>query len=451
MATPQLAAQSMIKQRREEFMRRIGRRSVAIFPSAPPAIRNADVEHEYRQESDFYYLSGFEEPNSALVLAPGNPKHKFVMFVQPKDREQEVWTGWRAGPEAAMRDYGADRAYTNDKLDKELPKLLKRADRLYYRFGTDPDFDRRVIKLMRHFQRERQRNGIGPSAVIDPADILHEMRLIKSDAELELLRRAIDISAEAHLAAMRALKPSMYEYEIEALLRYVFKKNASRRPGYPPIVASGPNATVLHYTANNRLIREGDLLLIDAGAEFGYYTGDITRTIPASGSYSQEQAAIYQIVLDAQLKAIAAVRPGARFSEPHNCAVRVLTEGMVRLGLLKGEVDELIEKGKYKKFYMHRTSHWLGMDVHDAGSYKVADQWRELRPGMVLTVEPGLYIAEDLEDVDPCYRGIGVRIEDDVLVTEDGNEVLSARVPKAIEEIESLMTCARSGKQEGIK
>jgi Xaa-Pro aminopeptidase len=431
------------KLRREEFMRRIGRSSVAIFPSAPLTTRNADVEHEYRQESDFYYLSGFEEPNSTLVLAPGNLKHKFVMFVQPKDRKREIWTGWRAGPEAAVHEYGADCAYTNDKLDKELPKLLKKADRIYYRFGIDPEFDLRVVELMRRFQRERQLGGTGPSAVIDPSEILHEMRLVKTDADLELLRRAIAISAEAHLAAMRALRPLMYEYEIEAILRYVFKKNGSQRPGYPPIVASGPNATVLHYTANNRLIQEGDLLLIDAGAEFGYYTGDITRTIPASGSYSEEQATIYQIVLDAQLEAISAVRPGARLIEPHDRAVRVLTEGMVRIGLLKGDTDELIEKGKYKRFYMHRTSHWLGMDVHDAGRYKVADKWRELQPGMVLTVEPGLYIAEDLEDVDPRYRGIGVRIEDDVLVTEDGNQVLSAQVPKAIDEIQALMTSAR--------
>jgi Xaa-Pro aminopeptidase len=424
-------------------MKRI-RGGAAIFPSAPTAIRNNDVEHEYRQDTDFYYLTGFEEPNAVAVLAPDNEEHRFVLFVQPKDREREVWTGWRAGEEGAKRDYGADAAFTLDKLDEELPKLVGKAEKIYYRFG-DPLFDGRVADFMRKSQRERQRNGVGPKAIIDPAEMLHEMRLIKAGDDLELLRRAVDISCEGHMAAVRALRPAMYEYEIEAVLRYVFRKNGSPRMGYPPIVASGPNATVLHYTTNNRRIEEGDLLLIDAGTEFGYYTGDITRTYPAGGSFTQDQSAVYQVVLDAQAAAIEAVRPGATFIEPHDAAVRVLTEGMIRLGLLKGEVDKLIEDGGYKKFYMHRTSHWLGMDVHDAGPYKVADEWRKLEPGMVLTIEPGLYIAEDAEDIDPRYLGIGVRIEDDVLVTEDGNEVLSARVPKTVEEIEGLMMGAHSG------
>lgn len=424
-------------------MKRI-RGGAAIFPSAPTAIRNNDVEHEYRQDTDFYYLTGFEEPNAVAVLAPDNEEHRFVLFVQPKDREREVWTGWRAGEEGAKRDYGADAAFTLDKLDEELPKLVGKAEKIYYRFG-DPLFDGRVAAFMRKSQRERQRNGVGPKAIIDPAEMLHEMRLIKAGDDLELLRRAVDISCEGHMAAVRALRPAMYEYEIEAVLRYVFRKNGSPRMGYPPIVASGPNATVLHYTTNNRRIEEGDLLLIDAGTEFGYYTGDITRTYPAGGSFTQDQSAVYQVVLDAQAAAIEAVRPGATFIEPHDAAVRVLTEGMIRLGLLKGEVDKLIEDGGYKKFYMHRTSHWLGMDVHDAGPYKVADEWRKLEPGMVLTIEPGLYIAEDAEDIDPRYLGIGVRIEDDVLVTEDANEVLSARVAKTVEEIEGLMIAAHSG------
>jgi Xaa-Pro aminopeptidase len=402
------------------------------------------VEHEYRQDTDLYYLTGFEEPSAVAVFAPDHPEHRFVLFVRPKDREREVWTGWRAGEEGAKRDYGADAAFTIDKFDEELPKLVGKAEKIYYRF-SDPVFDERVVAFMRRSQRERQRNGSGPTSIIDPAEMLHEMRLVKTEDELELLRRAVDISCEGHMAALRALRPAMYEYEIEAVLRYVFRKNGSPRQGYPAIVASGPNATVLHYTTNNRRIEDGDLLLIDAGTEFGYYTGDITRTYPAGGSFTQDQAAIYQIVLDAQLAAIEAVRPGATFIEPHDRAVRVLTEGLVRLGLLKGEIEKLIEDGEYKKFYMHRTSHWLGMDVHDAGPYKVGDEWRKLEPGMVLTVEPGLYIAEDIEDVDPRYRGIGVRIEDDVLVTGNGNEVLSARVPKSIEEIEGLMIGAHLG------
>jgi len=436
--------------------------AVAIFPAAPTAIRNSDVEHEYRQDTDFYYLTGFEEPNAVAVLAPDHPEHRFVLFVQKKDREREVWTGWRAGEEGAKRDYGADAAFTIDKLDEELPKLAAKADRIYYRFGSDPTFDERLVGLMRRFQRQRQREGAGPTSVIDHAEMLHEMRLVKTADDIELLRRAIDITCEGHLAAIRALRPGVHEYEIEAAIRYVFRKNGSPRSGYPPIVASAANATVLHYTTNNRRIEDGDLVLIDAGAEFGYYTGDVTRTLPARGSFTEDQATLYQLVLDAQSEAVSAIRPGGTFIEPHERAVRVLTEGMVRLGLLRGDVDKLIEDGKrieedeklkeqpdaprgYREFYMHRTSHWLGMDVHDAGPYKVADEWRRLAPGMVMTVEPGIYISEDAEGVDPRYRGIGIRIEDDVLVTETGSEVLSARVPKAIEEIEGMMTGSHLG------
>jgi Xaa-Pro aminopeptidase len=440
---PGIPSKEQTKQRREAIMQRI-RGGIAIFPAAPTAIRNADVEHEYRQDTDFYYLTGFEEPNAVAVLAPDHPEHRFVLFVQPKDREREVWTGWRVGDERAKQEYGADAAFTTDKLDEELPKLAEKADRIYYRFGSDPTFDDRLVGLMRRFQRQRQREGTGPTSVIDPAEILHEMRVIKSHDELALLRRAIDITCEGHIAAIQALKPGVYEYEIEAIIRYVFRKNGSPRSGYPPIVASGENATVLHYTVNDGRVEDGDLLLIDAGAEFGYYTGDVTRTLPARGTFTEDQAVLYQLVLDAQLQAIEAIRPGATFIEPHDRAVRVLTEGLVRLGLLEGEIDKLIEEDALKKFYMHRTSHWLGMDVHDAGPYKVADEWRRLAPGMVMTVEPGLYIAADLEGVDPRYRGIGIRIEDDVLVTEGGNEVLSARVPKVIEDIERLMTGSRS-------
>lgn len=440
LATP---SENEFKQRREELMRRIGG-GVAIFPASPSAIRNGDVEHEYRQDTDFYYLTGFEEPSAVAVLAPQHPEHKFVLFVQAKDREREVWTGWRAGEEGAKRDFGADAAFTIDKLDEELPKLAEKADRIYYRFGSDPTFDERLVGLLRRFQRQRQREGTGPTSVIDPAEMLHEMRLIKTPNELELLRRAIDISCEGHLAAIRALRPGAYEYEIEAELRYVFRKSGSPRCGYTTIVGSGANATVLHYTVNNQQIKDGDLVLIDAGAEFGYYTGDVTRTMPAGGKFTDDQAVLYRLVLDAQLEAIETVRPGATFIEPHARAVRVLTEGLVRLGLLEGEIDKLMEENALKKFYMHRTSHWLGMDVHDAGPYKVADEWRRLAPGMVLTIEPGLYIAADEEGVDPRYRGIGIRIEDDVLVTEQGYEVLSARAPKTIEQIESTMAASRA-------
>jgi len=423
-------------------MRRISG-GAAIFPAAATAIRNGDVEHEYRQDTDFYYLTGFEEPNALAVLVPGHEEHPFVLFVQPKEREREVWTGWRSGEEGAVADYGANAAYPISKLDEHLASLLGNADRIYYRFGADPNIDLRVVSIMRGFQRERQRNGKGPNSVIDPAEILHEMRLIKDPIDLEKLRYAVKISEDAHIAAMRELRPGMFEYELEATLRYLFLKGGSHRPGYPPIVASGPNATILHYTANNRRVESGDLVLIDAGAEYDYYTADVTRTMPASGRFTEPQAEVYQVVLDAQFAAIDAVKPGASFMEPHERALRTLTEGMVRLGLLKGAVDELIKEEAFKKFYMHRTSHWLGMDVHDAGPYKVADEWRRLAPGMILTIEPGIYIANDYDDVDEKYRGIGVRIEDDVLVTQSGNEVLSHRTPKTIEDIERTMAGAK--------
>jgi len=447
---PRNPSSGQFKRRREELMQRMGG-GMAIFPSAPTAVRNSDVEHEYRQDTDFYYLTGFEEPNAVAVLAPDHPEHKFVLFVQPKDRDKEVWTGWRVGPERTKEEYGADEAFTIDKLDEQMPKLAENGDRMYYRFGIDPSFDQRLVGWMGLFQRHRQREGKGPTSIIDPAELLHEMRLVKTPDDLELLRRAIDISCEGHLAAFQALKPGAYEYELEAIIRYVFRKSGSPRCGYPPIVASGHNATVLHYTVNERRIEEGELLLIDAGAEFGYYTGDVTRTMPASGSFTEDQAALYQLVLDAQLEAIEAIRPGVTFNEPHDRVVRVLTEGLVRLRLLDGEIEKLIEENALKKFYMHRTSHWLGMDVHDAGPYKVADEWRKLEPGMVMTVEPGLYIATDFEDVDPRYRGIGIRIEDDVLITEDGSEVLSARVPKSIKDIEALMHSAMVRSYTGLR
>jgi Xaa-Pro aminopeptidase len=431
-----------VDQRREQFMSRI-KGGAAIFVSAPVAIRNGDVEHEYRQDTDFYYLTGFEEPNAVAVLVPDHPESRFVLFVQPKDPEREVWTGWRAGEAGAVGGFGADVAHTIDQLDKELPKLLTAADRIYYRFGSDPGFDERIVRLMPRFQRERQRNGAGPTSIVDPGQTLHELRLVKDDEELTRLERAVEITCEAHLEAMKALKPGMFEYELEAALSYVFLKNGSRRPGYASIVASGANATVLHYTSNKCQIRRDDLVLIDAGAEFDYFTGDVTRTIPAGGKFSDAQAEVYEIVLSAQLEAIKAVKPGAAFIEPHDRAVQVLTEGLIRLGILKGEPDKMIEGADYQKYYMHRTSHWLGMDVHDAGPYKEGDEWRRLAPGMVLTVEPGLYLREDDSSVPSRYRGIGVRIEDDVQVVPGGNRILSERVPKNVAAIEELMAASR--------
>ena len=427
----------MFQMRRAQFMEKMGK-GVAIFKSAPVATRNQDVDHEYRQDSDFYYLTGFEEPESLCLLAPQHPEHQFVMFVRPRDKEKETWTGKRAGPEGAIRDYGAQQAYTIDKLDEMLPKYLDQVDRIYYRIGKDPELDRKIMGLVYSY-RTKSRAGIsGPYMLIDAAEILHEMRLIKKEEELSLLRQAVDISCEGHLEAMKAARGGMYEYEIEALIEYTFRKRGSPRNGYPSIVGSGPNTTILHYDTNNRQMQEGELLLIDAGAEYGYYTGDITRTFPVSRKFSPEQKQIYQIVLQAQLEAIDLVKPGASIMDVHNRAVEVITEGLVALGFLQGNIKDLIEKEEYRKFYMHKTSHWLGMDVHDVGKYNLHGKWRVLEPGMVLTVEPGIYIPEGTEQVDPKYWNIGIRIEDDVLVTPQGHEVLTAKVPKQIEDIEAI-------------
>src|SRR5262249_19745169 len=351
------------------------------------------------QDSDLYYLTGLEENGSVAVLVPDQPENRFVLFVLPKDRNREIWTGWRVGEESAKQDYGADAAFSIDKLEEELPKLIARADRIYYRFGTDPEFDERMTRLMQRFNHQRQRDGYGPAAVFDPSDILHEMRLVKTPEDIEDLMRAVGITCEGHIAAAKKLRPGAFEYEVQAELEYVFRKNGSPRNGYASIVAAGSNATVLHYTTNNQRIRDGDLVLIDAGTEFGYFTGDVTRTWPANGVFSDAQRELYEVVLTAQLEAIDMVKPGASFIEPHDRAVRALTEGMIRLGLLEGDVAKAIEQGDYRKFYMHRTSHWLGLDVHDVGRYKSGEQWRTLEPGMVLTIQPGLYLAEDLEGV----------------------------------------------------
>jgi Xaa-Pro aminopeptidase len=427
----------MYKERRAQFMEKMSK-GVAFFKSAPVANRNHDVDHKYRQDSDFYYLTGFEEPESYLLLAPEHPEHKVVMFVRPRDKEKEIWTGKRAGTEGAKADYGADEAYTLDKLEETLPKYFDNADTVYYSMGKDLELDRKVLQQI-HGYRTRARSGVsGPYKVIDAREILHEMRLIKTEEELSFLKRAIDISCEGHLEAMKATRVGMYEYEIEAIIEHTFRKRGSPRNGYPSIVGSGPHTITLHYDANNRRMEDGELLLIDAGAEYNFYTGDITRTFPVTGRFSPEQKQIYELVLQAQLEAIDLVKPGSTIEEVHNRAVEVITEGLVALGLLQGNVKELIEKNDYRKFYMHRTSHWLGMDVHDVGRYAIDGKSRVLEPGMVLTVEPGIYIAEGTESASSQYWNIGVRIEDDVLVTSNGHEVLTAKVPKRVEDIEAM-------------
>ena len=424
-------------ERRAAFMERMGE-GVAIIPAAPQSTRSNDVEYRYRQDNDLLYLTGFPEPNSLCVLSPRHESERFVLFVQPRDREKETWTGKRYGTEGAKEAFGADVAYTIDQVKEVLPGHLAGADRVYFAPGRDERMNTLIQGLLDASRSGRARTGRGLVALVDPASLLHEMRLFKSAGELDLMRKAVAASERAHAAAMRAARDGACEYELEALLEYHFRAAGGSGMAYPSIVASGANATILHYTQNDRRMRDGDLVLIDAGAEFDGYCSDVTRTFPVAARYSQPQRRIYETVLRAQKEGIALVRPGVSMEDIHRRATEVLVEGLLDIGLLSGKAGELIEKGEHARFYMHRTGHWLGLDVHDVGQYRIDGAVRPLEPGMVLTVEPGLYIAEDLDGVSDDYRGIGVRIEDDVLVTDAGHEVLSAAIPKEVDAIEAI-------------
>ena len=430
--------QATFAARRRRLMAALGPDAIGIFPAAPERTRSNDVEHRYRQQNDFYYLTGFAEPGAVAVLLPGHPEHDYVLFVRPRDREKETWTGRRAGVEGAAIDFGAAKALPIEELDQALPKWIAERGQLYAALDRDEAFAAKAMSWLTQAQVGRQRSGKGPTGLLDARPPVHEMRLHKAPEELERMRRAVAISATAHLAAMRAARAGGWEYELEALIEYEFRRQGAAGPAYPSIVAGGANATILHYTTNDRRLRDDELLLVDAGAEYDCYCADVTRTYPIGRRFAARQRDVYALVLAAQLAAIEAVAPGAPFDAPHQRAVRVLVEGLVGLGILGGSVDEIIEHETYKPVYMHRTSHWLGMDVHDVGLYKQDDAPRRLEPGMVLTVEPGLYVADFLADIDPAWHGIGVRIEDDVLVTEAGNEVLTAAIPKAIDQLEAI-------------
>jgi len=407
---------------------------VLVLFAAPLAIRNNDVEYAFRQDSDVHYLTGYDEPHCVVVLTSGADK-PFSMFVRPRDPEREVWDGPRSGLLGAERDFGADRAFPIAELEAQLADLLKDQTRLYYRLGRDRKLDDVVLGAIDRARAKGKLGSSWPTQIIDPSTVLHEMRLFKSNDELDNMRRALAITHAAHVQAMAAAQPGKYEYEIEALLRATFRAHGSERTAYEPIVGSGANTTVLHYCKNDRRMQSGDLLLIDAGCEYGYYASDITRTFPVSGQFSTPQREIYEIVLAAQLASIAATKPGATLDDVHQASVHVITAGLIRLGIIEGPLDKAIEEQRYKPFFMHRTSHWLGMDVHDVGAYYVSGKPRPLAPGMVITVEPGFYIAENVKVADE-YRGIGVRIEDDVLVTADGHLVMSASIPKHVEDVE---------------
>jgi Xaa-Pro aminopeptidase len=430
---------SDFKQRRKQLLQRLDKKSVAIVASAPARVRNHDAEYPYRQDSDFYYLTGFNEADAIAVFAPGRKEGEYVLFCREFDPNKAVWTGKHAGLEGAREVFGADGAFAIGELAQHLPGLLENRQSVHYAIGHDPDLDRQVMAAVNDV-RKRVRTGVeAPYRFVAIDRLLHEMRLIKTSAEIRVMRQAAEVSILAHKRAMRACRPGRYEYEIEAELLHEFTRHGMRSPAYPSIVAGGENACVLHYTDNKDPLKDGDLLLIDAGAEFDNYASDITRTFPVNGKFSEAQRIIYELVLAAQQAALKQIKPGKRWIEPHDAAVRVLTKGLIKLGLLEGKLPKSIKDETYKKFYMHRTGHWLGMDVHDVGRYKIDGEWRELEPGMVLTVEPGLYIAAHCEDVDPQWRGIGVRIEDDVLVTGDGHEVLTAGLPKTVADIEAFM------------
>ena len=429
------------QQRREQLMAKIGT-GTAIFKSAPVAVMHNDVEYTFRQDSDFFYLTGFHEPEAVAVLAPHHEEHRFILFVQPKEPEKEVWTGYRTGVEAAKEKYGAHEAYPIAELSEKLPQYLEKADRIYYHLGRDRIFNDIVIRHWQILMAGYPKRGTGPIAIESTNPILHPMRQVKSAAELELMRKAADISVEAHNHAQKFAQPGRYEYEVQAEIEHIFRMRGGMGPAYPSIVASGANSCILHYIENNQQMQDNDLLLIDAGCAYGYYNGDITRTFPVGNKFTTEQKILYELVLTAQEKAIAQVQPGNPYNLFHDTAVRVLVEGLMELGLLAGDIEEIIKEEKYKPFYMHRTGHWLGLDVHDAGVYKHGENWQVLQAGHVLTVEPGLYIGPDIKPVEgqpeipEKWRGIGIRIEDDILVTAEGHEVLTAGVPKSVEEME---------------
>lgn len=435
--------------RRQRLCDQLGHNAIALLQASTLKVRNRDAEYPFRQHSDFLYLTGFNEPEAVAAFIPGREEGEFVLFCLEKDPTAERWTGIRAGTEGAIETYGADQAFLLAEIDKKLPELMTGRDEIHYSMGHDADWDQRVIGWL-NTQRRKARTGlIPPNKLVGLDKPLHDLRLFKSEEELAMMQHAANTAARAHTLAMQTCEPGKFEFEIEAELLREFRRDGME-PAYTSIVGGGANACILHYIENRAELKAGDLLLIDAGGEHHGYASDITRTFPVSGQFSEPQKQLYQLVLDAQLAAIAAVKPGNTWDDPHQAALRVLVAGMVELGILEGEVDELVKdpepvdgeekppEAAYKQFFMHKTGHWLGLDVHDVGDYKRGEEWRTLEPGMVLTVEPGLYISP-ADNVDEQWWNIGIRIEDDVVVTADGCRVLTAGVVKGIDEIEALM------------
>jgi Xaa-Pro aminopeptidase len=421
--------------RRRELMDRIGDGCIAVLAAAPVLYRNRDVEYPYRPDSDFYYLTGFAEPEAVAVLIPERPQGEYLLFCRERDAAKESLHGPRAGLEGACELYGADDAFPIEDIDDILPGLLESGQRLYYALGQHPDFDRQVLDWL---NRSRD-SGNAPQELVSLESVLHELRLCKAPEEIVAMRRAVDITVGAHLRVMELCRPGLWEYQIQAELYYEFMRQGARQPAYPAIIGSGPRSCIAHYTDNSGQLGDGDVLLLDAGAECDYYAADVARTLPVNGRYSPRQRALYDLVLAAQQAALATLRPGQPCSAPHQAALRTLLQGLVDLGLLQGGIDGLIEQKAWQRFHIHRSSHWLGMDVHDVGDYKIGNQWRLLEPGMTLTIEPGLAIPAGTPDVPEVWWNQGIRIEDDVLITPQGHEVLSAALPSQASEIEAIM------------
>lgn len=431
-------ASSEYAKRRRQLMRMMESGSIAIIPAAPEKIRNRDTHYPYRQDSDFWYLTGFAEPQAVAVLIPGRKEAEYVLFCRDRDPERETWDGKRAGPEGACDIHGADDAFPIDDIDDILPGLMENRESVYYTMGSNRDFDQRVIGWVRRLQQQMRRESAGPQEFVSLDPFLHDMRLYKSRKEVSLMKQAAKVSVSAHRRAMQAVRPGMYEHEIEAELLYEFRRNGGQ-PAYPSIVGGGANGCILHYIENNQVLNDGELLLVDAGCEIEHYASDVTRTWPVNGRFTPAQRDLYQVVLDAQYAAIDSARVGEHWNVSQEVAVRELTRGLKKLGILEGRLDKLVREEAYKRFYMHRVGHWLGLDVHDVGDYRIGDEWRELEPGMALTIEPGLYIPANSKGVDRKWWNIGVRIEDDVLVTPGGPDVLSGSLEKEPDAIEKLM------------
>ncbi|RYL24703.1 Xaa-Pro aminopeptidase [Acinetobacter piscicola] len=432
--------QADFQERRDRLAAQMGPNSIAIIATSPEVMRNRDADYKFRADSSFFYLTGFAEPEAVAVIETDASceDYTYSLFCRERDREMEIWNGYRAGIDGAVDDYDADEAYAIDLLDEEIIEKLLNKDKLFYRIGQRAEFDARVAQWIAKATGETRRGTSAPAQIVQLDRIVDEMRLHKSDKEIQLMQIASNISAEAHTRAMQTVQPNMMEYALEAELNYIFGKNGCV-PSYNSIVGGGENGCILHYVENNKPLKDGDLVLIDAACEYELYASDITRTFPVNGKFSPEQKALYQVVLDSQIAAIDAVRIGNSYKEPHNIAVQILVQGLLDLGIMQGDLDEIIETESYRQFYMHGTGHWLGMDVHDVGTYKHGEDWRVYEEGMVVTVEPGLYIAPDDETVDVKWRGIGIRIEDDVVATSNGPLVLTKNVVKSVEDIEALM------------